>query len=159
MCVWLRECCRQVEAEVVSNSRNKLCQTTCKYYFQAQYVPFIILLAVYVYRVTHRVDENCQFLPSTCLGSRYSSYRSGLPAVVTVRNESMGGFHQRDVSPCTLLEIVWEFPLRKVATGWTGLIVFVVSLPSFLQARTMSFSSGSPPARTTSDKLPWITWT
>ena len=27
-CTWLRECCRHVEAEVVSNSRNKLHQTT-----------------------------------------------------------------------------------------------------------------------------------
>ena len=36
-CTWLRECCRQVEAEVVSNSRNQLHQTTYKYYFRAQY--------------------------------------------------------------------------------------------------------------------------
>ena len=28
LCTWLRECCRQVEAEVISNSRNKLHQTT-----------------------------------------------------------------------------------------------------------------------------------
>ena len=34
---WLRECCRQVEAEVVSNSRNQFHQTTYKYYFRAQY--------------------------------------------------------------------------------------------------------------------------
>ena len=35
--MWLRECCRQVEAKVVSNSRNQLHQTTHKYYFRAQY--------------------------------------------------------------------------------------------------------------------------
>ena len=38
---WLRECFRQVKAEVISNSNNKLHQTTCKYYFQPQYVPFM----------------------------------------------------------------------------------------------------------------------
>ena len=31
---WLQECCRQVEAEVVSNSRNKLHQTTYTYFFR-----------------------------------------------------------------------------------------------------------------------------
>ena len=31
LCVWFWECCRQVEADVVSNSRNKLHQTTYKY--------------------------------------------------------------------------------------------------------------------------------
>ena len=36
-CTWLRECCRQVEAEVVSNSKNQLHQTTYKYFFRAQY--------------------------------------------------------------------------------------------------------------------------
>ena len=34
-CKWLRECCRQTEAEVVSNSRNQPHQT--KYHFRAQY--------------------------------------------------------------------------------------------------------------------------
>ena len=37
-CMWLQEFCGQVEAEVVSNSRNKLNQTTYKYFFQALYV-------------------------------------------------------------------------------------------------------------------------
>ena len=37
-CTWLRECCRQTEGEVVSNSRNQLHQTTYKYYFRAQYI-------------------------------------------------------------------------------------------------------------------------
>ena len=36
-CMWLREWCRQVEAEVISYSWKKLHQTTYKYYFQAQY--------------------------------------------------------------------------------------------------------------------------
>ena len=36
--MWLQECCRQVEAEVVSNSRNKLCQTTNKYHFRDLYI-------------------------------------------------------------------------------------------------------------------------
>ena len=35
LCMWLRECRRQVEAEVVSNSRNKLHQTTYKDFFSA----------------------------------------------------------------------------------------------------------------------------
>ena len=35
---WLRECCRQVEAEVVSNSRSKLHQTTYKEIFSALYM-------------------------------------------------------------------------------------------------------------------------
>ena len=34
---WLRECSRQVEAEVVSNSRSKLHQTTYKDFFSALY--------------------------------------------------------------------------------------------------------------------------
>ena len=33
-----REASRQVEAEVVSNSRNKLHHTSYKYYFRAQYI-------------------------------------------------------------------------------------------------------------------------
>ena len=37
LCTWLRECYRQVEAEVVSNSRNKLHQTTYKDFFSALY--------------------------------------------------------------------------------------------------------------------------
>ena len=36
--MWLRKCCRQVEAEVVSNSRNKLHQTTNKYHFRDLYI-------------------------------------------------------------------------------------------------------------------------
>ena len=40
-CTWLRECCRQVEAEVVRNSRNQLHQTKYKYYFRAQYMNMI----------------------------------------------------------------------------------------------------------------------
>ena len=35
-CTWFRECCKQAEAEVVSNSRNKLHQTMYKCYFSAQ---------------------------------------------------------------------------------------------------------------------------
>ena len=35
-CTWLRECCREVEAEVISSSRNQPLQTTYKYDFQAQ---------------------------------------------------------------------------------------------------------------------------
>ena len=35
LCTCLRECCRQVEAEVISNSRNKLHQTTYKEIFSA----------------------------------------------------------------------------------------------------------------------------
>ena len=38
LCTWLRECCRQVEAEVISNSRNKLHQTTYKEIFSALYI-------------------------------------------------------------------------------------------------------------------------
>ena len=34
---WLRECCRQIEAEVVSNSREKFHQTTCKAFVGARY--------------------------------------------------------------------------------------------------------------------------
>ena len=34
-CKWLGESCRQVEAEVASNSRSKLNQTTYKYFFRA----------------------------------------------------------------------------------------------------------------------------
>ena len=41
---WLRECCRQVEAEVISNSRNKLHQTTYKEIFFALYDKFPPLL-------------------------------------------------------------------------------------------------------------------
>ena len=37
-CTRLRESCRQVEAEVVSNSRNKLHQTTYKEIFSALYI-------------------------------------------------------------------------------------------------------------------------
>ena len=37
LCTWLRECCRQVEAELISNSRNKLHQTTYKDFFSALY--------------------------------------------------------------------------------------------------------------------------
>ena len=37
-CTWLREYCRQVEAEVISNSRNQLHQTMYKYYFRAHYM-------------------------------------------------------------------------------------------------------------------------
>ena len=37
-CTWLQECCRLVEAEVVSNSRMQPHQTTYKYYFRAQYM-------------------------------------------------------------------------------------------------------------------------
>ena len=37
LCTWLRECCRQVKAEVVSNSRNKIYQTTYKDFFSALY--------------------------------------------------------------------------------------------------------------------------
>ena len=44
-CTWLRECCTKVEAEVVSNSRNQLHQTTYKYYFQAQYYTLLMLEA------------------------------------------------------------------------------------------------------------------
>ena len=36
--MWLRECCRQVEAEVISNQRDKLHQTTYKEIFSALYV-------------------------------------------------------------------------------------------------------------------------
>ena len=46
-CAWLRECCRQVEAEVTSNSRNKLHQTTYKYYFRAQYCSLEAILQKY----------------------------------------------------------------------------------------------------------------
>ena len=37
LCTWLRQCFRQVEAGVISNSRNKIHQTTYNYYFRAQY--------------------------------------------------------------------------------------------------------------------------
>ena len=37
-CRWLRECCRQAEAEVVSNSRNRFCQTTYEDFFSALYM-------------------------------------------------------------------------------------------------------------------------
>ena len=40
-CMWLQECCRQVEAEVLSKSRKKHHQTTYKkYYFQDHYIPY-----------------------------------------------------------------------------------------------------------------------
>ena len=61
------------------------------------------------------------------------SYRSGLPAVVTVRNESMGGFHQRDVSPCTLLEICVRISLEK-SGNWMDWIDRLRCLPSFFFA-------------------------
>ena len=56
--MWLRECCKQVEAEVISNSRNKLHQTTYKDFFSALYkylsdsqaVTQIDRLALYVRR-------------------------------------------------------------------------------------------------------------
>ena len=35
---WLRECCRQVQTEVISNSRSKLHQTTYKQTFSALYI-------------------------------------------------------------------------------------------------------------------------
>ena len=35
--MWLGECSREVETEEVSNSRNKICQTTYKDIFQALY--------------------------------------------------------------------------------------------------------------------------
>ena len=35
---WLGECCRQVETEEVSNSRNKIHQTTYKDFFRALYI-------------------------------------------------------------------------------------------------------------------------
>ena len=38
--LWLRECCRQVEAEVLSNSRNKIHQTWCLPYTRALYNSF-----------------------------------------------------------------------------------------------------------------------
>ena len=37
LCTWLEECCRQVEAEEVSNNRNKIHQTTYKDFFRALY--------------------------------------------------------------------------------------------------------------------------
>ena len=40
LCRWLRECYRQVEAVVVSNSRNKLHQTTYKDFFSPLYSQF-----------------------------------------------------------------------------------------------------------------------
>ena len=36
LCAWLRECLRQVQAEVISNSSNKLHQTMYKEIFSAQ---------------------------------------------------------------------------------------------------------------------------
>ena len=38
LCMWLRECCRQVEAEVISNSRNNIHHTTYKEIFSALYL-------------------------------------------------------------------------------------------------------------------------
>ena len=43
-CTRLRECCRQVEAEVITNSRNKLHQTTYKHFFSALYYPNLKML-------------------------------------------------------------------------------------------------------------------
>ena len=43
-CTLLRECCKQVEAERVSNSSIKLHQTMFKYYFWAQYILNLIIL-------------------------------------------------------------------------------------------------------------------
>ena len=37
LCTWLGECCRQVEAEEVSNSRNKIHQTMYQDFFRALY--------------------------------------------------------------------------------------------------------------------------
>ena len=34
---WLRECCREAETEVLSNSRSKLLQTAYNYYFRAHF--------------------------------------------------------------------------------------------------------------------------
>ena len=36
--MWLRECCRQVEAKVESNNREKFHQTTCEPFAGVQYV-------------------------------------------------------------------------------------------------------------------------
>ena len=36
--MWLQQCCGQVEAEVVSRSRNQLNQTAHMHYFQAKYL-------------------------------------------------------------------------------------------------------------------------
>ena len=41
---WLGECCRIIEAEVVSNRRDKFHQTTCKLFAGAQYHKMVMLI-------------------------------------------------------------------------------------------------------------------
>ena len=57
LCMWLREYLRQVEAQVISNSRYKLHQTTNKYQFLAKY-----LLEAKI-RAIHYVDMALSRLP------------------------------------------------------------------------------------------------
>lgn len=45
-CTRLRECCSQVETEVIGYSRNQIHQTTYKYYFQGLVVDVILIISL-----------------------------------------------------------------------------------------------------------------
>ena len=77
---WLRECSRQVEAEVVSNSRNKLHQTTYEDFLSALYVSNRCALPV-------DVVQSGQFRPARSFAARWLLrlvLRGGMPGLTLI---------------------------------------------------------------------------